>query len=157
MTKRALAAAFKDLVCQYSFEKVNVSDICDACGVSRKTFYYHFQDKYELAEWIFNTEFIAVLKETDTSDQWAFAAAICQYFFKERTYLCRAFAVQGPKFLPAVLSGVLVPIAGAISPSQGCGTDGGGRTGVYAGGRDKVILSPVFHRCGAHLHLPLDL
>lgn len=86
ITKKVLAAAFKELVCKHSFEKVNVSSICDACGVNRKTFYYHFQDKYELAEWIFNTEFIAVLKKTDISDQWAFASAICQYFYRERTY-----------------------------------------------------------------------
>lgn len=127
MTKRALAAAFKDLVCQNSFEKVNVSDICDACGVSRKTFYYHFQDKYELAEWIFNTEFIAVLKETDTSDQWAFAAAICQYFFKERTYYAGLLQYKGQNsfrqyfqaFLFQSLEPFLLPKAAALTAVAG--------------------------------------
>lgn len=95
MTKRVLAATFKKLVRTQPFEKVNVSDICDGCGVSRKTFYYHFQDKYELAEWIFNTEFIAALKETDTSDQWAFASALCGYFYREREYYANLVQYSG--------------------------------------------------------------
>lgn len=127
MTKRVLAATFKKLVCKHSFEKVNVSGICDACGVSRKTFYYHFQDKYELAEWIFHTEFIAVLKETDTSDQWAFASAICQYFFKERTYYAGLLRYSGQNsfrqyfqaFLFESLEPFLMPKAAALTAVAG--------------------------------------
>ena len=78
LTKRALAHAFKELLQKQPFDKVAVSDICDACGVSRKTFYYHFQDKYALAEWVFDTEIIALLQKADTADRWALIDAICR-------------------------------------------------------------------------------
>ena len=29
---------------------ITVTELCRACGVSRKTFYYHFQDKYAILE-----------------------------------------------------------------------------------------------------------
>ena len=45
LTKKALAQTLKDLIHTQSFEKIGVNDICDACQVSRKTFYYHFRDK----------------------------------------------------------------------------------------------------------------
>ena len=49
ITKRFLALTLKKLMETQSFEKISVSEICEVCGVSRKTFYYHFQDKYSLA------------------------------------------------------------------------------------------------------------
>lgn len=58
ITKRAMAAAMKELLRDRPFAKVNVSDICDACGMNRKSFYYHFQDKYELMNWIFFNEYV---------------------------------------------------------------------------------------------------
>ena len=39
-----------------SFEKITVKDIVEDCGVNRQTFYYHFQDIYELLGWIYKTE-----------------------------------------------------------------------------------------------------
>ena len=59
ITKRALAAALKSLLAERPFAKVSVREICEACGMSRKSFYYHFKDKYELLNWIFETEFVA--------------------------------------------------------------------------------------------------
>lgn len=95
LTKRALASAMKRLMEDHPFEKVGVSDICDACGVSRKTFYYHFQDKYQLAEWIFNTEFIGMLQQTKLSDRWAFATAVCQYFYREKEFYAALLRYDG--------------------------------------------------------------
>lgn len=52
ITKRALAAALKELMEQKPFSKINVADICEKCGMNRKSFYYHFKDKYDLVNWI---------------------------------------------------------------------------------------------------------
>ena len=53
ITKRALAAALKELMEQKPFSKINVAEICEKCGMNRKSFYYHFKDKYDLVNWIF--------------------------------------------------------------------------------------------------------
>ena len=47
-TKKALAAALKELMTKKPLSKITVSDIISVCGVNRKTFYYHFQDIYDL-------------------------------------------------------------------------------------------------------------
>ena len=95
LTKRALAHAFKELLQKQPFDKVAVSDICDACGVSRKTFYYHFQDKYALAEWVFDTEIIALLQKADTADRRALIDAICRYLYQNRAFYAHLMQYDG--------------------------------------------------------------
>ena len=48
----ALAESFKELASRHLIEKITIKDITDKAGVIRPTFYNHFQDKYELIEWI---------------------------------------------------------------------------------------------------------
>jgi len=45
-TKSKLLETFKSLLCERSFEKISVQEICEAAGVKRATFYKHFEDKY---------------------------------------------------------------------------------------------------------------
>ena len=64
ITKKALADALKELMDTKPFHKISVSDICERCQMNRKSFYYHFKDKYDLMNWIYDTEFIGVAKNT---------------------------------------------------------------------------------------------
>ena len=64
ITKKALAGALKELMDTKPFQKISVSDICERCQMNRKSFYYHFKDKYDLMNWIYDTEFIGVAKIT---------------------------------------------------------------------------------------------
>ncbi|MDD5922044.1 MAG: TetR/AcrR family transcriptional regulator C-terminal domain-containing protein [Eubacteriales bacterium] len=52
-TEQALANSLKKLLGKKTLDKITVRDITDDCGVNRQTFYYHFQDVYDLVEWIF--------------------------------------------------------------------------------------------------------
>jgi probable dihydroxyacetone kinase regulator len=47
-----LAESFKELALKQPIEKITIKEITDKAGVIRPTFYNHFQDKYELLEWI---------------------------------------------------------------------------------------------------------
>ncbi|MDE5546438.1 MAG: TetR/AcrR family transcriptional regulator [Anaeroplasmataceae bacterium] len=47
-TKKALKNALLDLLKIETFEKINVSKICEYAKVNRVTFYSHYQDKYDL-------------------------------------------------------------------------------------------------------------
>lgn len=51
-----LAESFKDLALRMPIDKITIKQITDGAGVIRPTFYNHFQDKYELLEWIIRTE-----------------------------------------------------------------------------------------------------
>lgn len=52
-TDELLADALKRCMRKAPLEKITVKDITDACGVSRQTFYRHFQDKQALVNWYF--------------------------------------------------------------------------------------------------------
>ena len=49
-TKRALEDSLKKLLLSKPLDKITINDLTTDCGISRMTFYYHFQDIYELAE-----------------------------------------------------------------------------------------------------------
>jgi probable dihydroxyacetone kinase regulator len=67
-TKRALAASLKKLLSKTTLDKITVIDIVEDCGVNRQTFYYHFQNIYDLMEWIFTDEVERVLAHKKTYD-----------------------------------------------------------------------------------------
>ena len=67
-TQLKLAKSLKDLMSNQPFEKLSVSDITNNCDLHRQTFYYHFDDKYELLDWIVYKELIEPLVEGFTFD-----------------------------------------------------------------------------------------
>lgn len=50
--------------------KITINDITEECGVNRMTFYYHFQDIYELVEWICIEEATRALKGKKNHSTW---------------------------------------------------------------------------------------
>ena len=70
LTCKALAAAAVSLLEERPLDKITVRDITDRCGLTRKTFYYHFQDIYDLVEWTCIEDTEKVLKENRTYDTW---------------------------------------------------------------------------------------
>lgn len=55
-TKIAIMNSFLKLLNEKNFEKITVKNIVEDCGVNRKTFYYYFEDIYDLVEQIFENE-----------------------------------------------------------------------------------------------------
>ena len=53
-----LAESFKELALKQPIEKITIKEITDKAGVIRPTFYNHFQDKYDLLEWIIDMELL---------------------------------------------------------------------------------------------------
>ena len=70
ITKHALGASLKKLMQQKPIDKITVKDIVEDCGVNRHTFYYHFQDIYELIEWFCLDEANSALGSHKTFDTW---------------------------------------------------------------------------------------
>ncbi len=99
ITKQALAASLRELMEEVPFDKINVSQICERCGMNRKSFYYHFKDKYDLVNWIFDTEFISLVSASSSSDsyqeQWEFIEKACRYFYENRSFYRKALQIKG--------------------------------------------------------------
>lgn len=93
ITKKALAEGMKKLMSEKPFAKISITDICELCGMNRKTFYYHFQDKYELVNWIFDIEFISVARQKKYTDSWEMFSALFAYFDENREFYRNALTV----------------------------------------------------------------
>ncbi|MBR5094751.1 MAG: TetR/AcrR family transcriptional regulator C-terminal domain-containing protein [Oscillospiraceae bacterium] len=50
--------------------KITVKDLVEICGVNRQTFYYHFDDVYDLLEWVFEEDANRVLPKKVIYDHW---------------------------------------------------------------------------------------
>ena len=61
-TEIMLAESFKELVLRQPIEKITIKEITEKAGVIRPTFYNHFQDKYELLEWIILTDLLEPIR-----------------------------------------------------------------------------------------------
>ena len=70
ITKNALAVSMKKLMEKKPFSKISVGDICEDCGMNRKSFYYHFRDKYDLVNWIFYVDFIERMDWSSCRNEW---------------------------------------------------------------------------------------
>jgi len=69
-TKQEIADAFKGLMKRKPFESITIAEITEACDLNRLTFYYHFQDKYALLNWIYYNEIIMVFKDNLSFENW---------------------------------------------------------------------------------------
>lgn len=93
ITKKALANAFKELMIEKSFLHITINDICSKCSLNRKSFYYHFKDKYELLNWIFYFEFISTYKESKDDKQKVFLD-LCTYLYNNKEFYRKALLIE---------------------------------------------------------------
>lgn len=70
LTKRALEESLKRLLLTKPLNKITIADITSDCGISRMTFYYHFQDIYDLVEWACEEDAARAIAGNKTADTW---------------------------------------------------------------------------------------
>lgn len=95
ITKRILAASLKHLLSDKSFQKINIHDICEKCGMNRKSFYYHFRDKYDLVNWIFDNEFVLPHRASMHKNEQESIYSLCTYLYENKAFYRQAFKIQG--------------------------------------------------------------
>lgn len=95
VTKRALADGLKALMEHKPFSKISVGDICETCSMNRKSFYYHFRDKYDLVNWIFYTEFVHTLNYCPDDRGWQHLTDVLTYFHENKSFYSKALRIEG--------------------------------------------------------------
>lgn len=114
ITKRALAAALRELMEEIPFEKIQVAHICERCDMNRKSFYYHFKDKYDLLNWIFDTEIISFVQcisgTAQIEERVEVFQEVCNYFYENRNFYRRALKIEGQNSFSEHLREYLTPI-----------------------------------------------
>lgn len=110
LTKNALAASMKKLMLQRPFEKISVSDICADCGINRKSFYYHFRDKYDLVNWIFYVGFVDGLDLESYQNGWELMSDMMHYFYSDKRFYRAALRIEGQNSFKDYLVETLTPL-----------------------------------------------
>lgn len=103
-----LAESFKELAVQKPIDKITIKEITSKAGVIRPTFYNHFQDKYELLEWIVQDELIRPLDELIQAGM--FKEGIIQSLTnmqKERGFYTAAAKLEGQNSFPEILKSAI--------------------------------------------------
>lgn len=69
-TKSQLAAALKTLMAQKPMDKITIAELTGICNIRRQSFYYHFEDIYDLLRWMIENEAISLLKQQEGALLW---------------------------------------------------------------------------------------
>lgn len=115
LTKTAIANSMKKLLDSKSISKISVSDICRDCNINRKTFYYHFGDKYELLIWIFKEEVVDLTyKKFGTIYSYDGALFFLTCIYNNQNFYKKAFQEMGPHSLRDYFGSVISPIVAEL-------------------------------------------
>jgi probable dihydroxyacetone kinase regulator len=124
LTKQLIADTLKKLMMNISLDKITVQDIVKACGLNRKTFYYHFKDKQDLVCWIFDSEFAEL---TDLNQDNSVFDELVEHLYKNREFYVAALSsnVQNnlnEHFFKIIFDSNMIKIKEALGSSE-LGTD----------------------------------
>lgn len=70
ITKNAIADSLIKLMEIKPLPKITISNITEECGINRMTFYYYFQDIYDLLRWIISSEIDKIVKDGHQGNNW---------------------------------------------------------------------------------------
>lgn len=109
-TKKAIVDSFLKLLSEKNFEKITVKNIVEECGVNRKTFYYYFEDIYDLAEQIFEKE-IRKLSPMMTPEMNVEETVdlLCDLVEKNKRLITHSFSMAGEIEMRRLFYNVLCP------------------------------------------------
>ena len=102
--KECIADAIIMLIKEKPIEKITIKEITDKAGVIRPTFYNHFQDKYELLEWIVQDELIRPLQELILDGMFKEGVIrALKNMQKEKGFYTSAAKLEGQNSFPEIL------------------------------------------------------
>lgn len=92
-TKFAILKVFGDLAASRPVDKITVKDITDQCGISRNTFYYHYQDIYQVLKAYvqYSAEHVNELMVEDEGEDGKAGLKEIRYLEANRELLCNLY------------------------------------------------------------------
>ena len=106
-TKIALEAAMQELLREKPLEQIRVRELADRCGIRRQSFYYHFNDVYELLDWSISREREHLLRRQEEFVTWQQVYLdLQQYMAENRAYYQTILRIRGRERLRELLAPV---------------------------------------------------
>ena len=99
-TKEALGNALKQMLAVKPIERITVKDLVDICSVNRQTFYYHFDDVYDLLEWVFEEDANKVLPSEVSFSHWREDVLLFfKYLYDNSTFALNIYNSQSRTYM----------------------------------------------------------
>lgn len=102
-TKIELANAFKELSKKKQINKISITDLINYCNINRNTFYYHFNDIYDLINWMFNEEVKPIIDNFDKTNPEIFLNKVFDYVEDNKHIFNSAYNSFGREQLKEIL------------------------------------------------------
>jgi len=87
-TKQALAEALKKRMEVMSFQKIKISDLIKDCNITRSTFYYYFDDIYDLLEWLLDKEAVELVESYSENNEWEQGILMLLQYITDNADMC---------------------------------------------------------------------
>ena len=92
LTEQAFAKALKEIMQEKSFDKVTVTELVQHLNVNRQTFYYHYNDLYDLLEQIYIADGEQMIGDNRTGDSWERGRLAIFYYIQEnKAFVCNTY------------------------------------------------------------------
>lgn len=94
-TKEKICLSFAELLAKYPMGKITVTSIIKNCGVSRATFYRHFQDKYDVMNYYYKMVVDDFLNSIVLTDWEETLIEIFLFIYYKKTFFFQAVKTDG--------------------------------------------------------------
>lgn len=116
LMKRTIAEALKTKMNAKPLDKITVKELAEDCQINRQTFYYHFQDVYDLLGWIYKTEAIGSIQNARSYETWQQGLLIILEYVAENKLLCiNTYRSLGREHLEDFLNKSLYELLGGVT------------------------------------------
>lgn len=92
-SEHLLAKTLKEMMSKQSLDKISVSELSKKCNISRKTFYYHYHDLYDLLAQVYLDERMPEADKTETVTE--LIEVIWKYYKKNEKFIDATFVSAG--------------------------------------------------------------
>ena len=161
--KQAIHASFRRLLLAKSLDKITVRDIVEDCGLTRNTFYYHYEDIYDLFDDFLDTQMHDVWQSLPQESSWdavlmRLLECVCEtpqmgrhvFFSKKheamRLYLNKVLAISLDRYLLENMQGLTVSADDRRLICDTCSNALYGLIEQWLTGPDALLLKTRLHR-----------
>ena len=108
-TKQKIAQALRQLMSQRPLSKITVQDVMERAQMKRQSFYYHFQDIYDVLGWICERQLGEPLREDPELDFEAWCLRLIRLMEEDRAFYRRVFVAGNPELVRGFCEGLVRP------------------------------------------------
>lgn len=113
-TKLKIARALRELMSQRPLAKITVQDLMEGAQMKRQSFYYHFQDIYDVLFWICDRQLGDPLREDPDLDFEAWCLRVLALVEQDRAFYRRVFAASNSELVRSFCQDLIRPRMGRL-------------------------------------------